>query len=307
MRYASLVTLLMVVLAASTAGLAQTATPTEGTVAGNPTLDIVATDNRLTWGDDQTLTLTLGNEGSLVRGGPERFETDVTTARNVRLDVAADRLDRELADRVTVRSGPTLVGQLGRGDAVQRSLTVSVADSVAPGTYQLPLSVRYQYTALVRYGRGDPLYTERTTTRLVRVPLVVVDAPRLVVTPAESPPLVPGDNGSVSLTVTNTGTQTATDAGLTVSADSPVYFGDPGARQTSVFVAELPAGDSQTLTIPVGTRETATATTYLLRVTALYTTPGGFERTDRGRLGLPVARPPTATLRGSAGASVRRR
>ncbi|MFC7131846.1 MULTISPECIES: COG1361 S-layer family protein [Salinibaculum] len=304
MRYAPLV--LLVATVAVGGSLAQPIPPAEGTVVGNPTLEVVATGNRLTWGDSQELALSVANAGTLLRGGPEQFESRVVTARNLRVEVATDRLDPPLTDGLVVRRGASLVGELGRGEAVPVTLSVGVTDGLRPGTYSLPLRLSYQYTAAVRYGDGDPVYTDRTRTRLVTVPVVVTDEPRLVVTPAASPPLSPGQEGTVSFALSNTGTRTASDIGLTVSADPPVHFGDDRTRRTSVFVPELAPGDSRTLTVPVATDPTATPSTYLLRVSAAYTTAGGFERTsDKLRLGLRVrANDTAATTRTDGGVSV---
>jgi hypothetical protein len=287
MRSAPLALLVVVALASSTGALAQV--ETQGTVVGNPNLEVVATENRLTWGDDQRLALAVTNAGRLQRGGPERFETRVTTARSLRVAVATDRLAEPLSEALVVRRDPAPVGELARGASAELSLAVGVADRLPPGTYDLPLDVTYRYTALVRYGTGDPLYTERTATELVSVPLVVTQQPRLAVAAVPNQTLAPGANGSVAFTLSNTGTRTAADVGVTVNADSPVYFGAPDARQTSLFVADLPPGASRTLSIPVGTRATATPATYLLGVSASYTTPEGFQRTaDDLRLGVPV-------------------
>jgi hypothetical protein len=142
---------------------------------------------------------------------------------------------------------------------------------------------------VVRYGDGDPLYTDRTTTQRVTIPLVVADRPQLAVTAPSSPQLSPGENGTLSFTLSNTGTQNATDIGLTVSADTPVHFGDARTRQISFFVPDLAPEANRTLTAPVAVQTMAMPSTYLLRISTVYTTPTGFERTsDQFRFGLEV-------------------
>jgi hypothetical protein len=287
MRFAPIVAVLVVL--ASTGVVAQTGPATRGTVVGNPTIDAVGTDARLTWGDDQQLTVTLSNDGTLLRGGPDRFESRVTTARSLRVDLATDRLDAPLSEGLRVRSGAALVGELGRGDATQVQFVVGVTDAVPPGTYELPLRLSYDYTALVQYGPGDPLYTERTVTQVLDVQVVVPEEPRLVVRPARNSSLAPGETGSYSFVVENTGSRTASNVGLTVTADPPVSLGRPDSGQTGVFVDRLAPGQTATLTIPAAVDADAPTATNLLGVTVGYTTPDGFERrNDRLRLGLAV-------------------
>lgn len=285
MRSVLVVLLLVTVFTASTTGLAQT----EGTVVGNPTIDVVATENRLTWGDQQRLTVAISNTGVLVRGGPERFESRTTTARTLRVEAATDRLDPALARGITIDGDPIVVGRLGRGESTAATLTVDVADSVPSGTYRFPVRVSYQYTSTVQFGSSEPLYTERTVSERRFVTVVVSEEPRLDVAAVSPPSLSPGESGTYAVAVSNTGSATATDVGLTVSADAPVTVGGRNSSQSSVFVDELAPGDTATRTIVVGTHPTARPTTYLLRVSAVYDTPAGFERTAESlRLGFSV-------------------
>lgn len=289
---ASLVAVLVLV-AGTTVGISQETTPEEGTVVGNPTISVAATENRVTWGADQAVRITLANDGTLIRGGPERFEDRVTTARSLSVELARDLLDDRLANRLTVRGEPVLLGQLARGEARSLELALDVRSTLAPGTYQLPLRVEFEHEGFVRYGGGDPVYNERSRSTFLRVPLVVEDRPRLAVAVADrTDPIQPGTVDTYTFTVTNTGTEAATDVGLRVEFDAPLYVESPAgiSEEASVFLERLEPGATQSVTIAVGVDSAATANDYLAELTAYYRTPEGFERTnDDLRLGVPVA------------------
>jgi len=283
----------LVLAAGTTAGFSQVATPQEGTVVGNPTVSVAATDTRVTWGDGQTVRVTLANDGTLVRGGPERFEERVTTARSLHVELARDLLDRQVANRVTVGGEPVLLGRLARGEAQSVELAVDVGATLSPGTYDLPLRVTFTHDGFVRYGDGDPVYNERSRSTVLRVPLVVADRPRIEVTVADATdPVRAGSLGNYTFTVTNTGSEAATDVGLTMDLDAPLYVESPAgtSEETAVFVGRLEPGATRSVTVSVGADSGAAATTYLAELTAYYRTPEGFERTNEDlRLGIPVA------------------
>ncbi|MFB6139852.1 MAG: COG1361 S-layer family protein [Halosimplex sp.] len=283
--------LVALVVAGTAVGVPQVATPEEGTVVGNPTIDAVATENRVTWGDHQRLLVTLGNDGTLIRGGPERFEERVTTARDLRVSVAEDLLGRPLSNRLVLRDGTRLLGRLERGAGTDLTLDLGVGRGLSPGEYQLPLRVEFDYTGSVRYGAADTEYNDRTRSLVVRVPLRVVDSPRLTVESADGARIEAGDSERYTFVVSNTGTEAATDVGLVLRVDAPLHFGGTlrDSRQTSVFVDRLEPGESRRLTVAIGAQESAAANTYLGAITAYYRTPEGFERsTDDLRLGIPV-------------------
>jgi len=284
----------LVLTAGTTAGLSQVATPQEGTVVGNPTMSVAATDTRVTWGSGQTVRVTLANDGTLVRGGPERFEDRVTTARSLRIELARDLLDQQVANRLTVGGEPLLLGRLARGEAQSIELAVDVGATLSPGTYDLPLRVTFDHDGFVRYGEGDPVYNERSRSTVVRMPLVVADRPRIEVAVADTTePLRAGSLGNYTFTVTNTGTEVATDVGLAVDLDAPLSVESPArtSEETGVFLDSLEPGATRSVTITVGADSAAAATTYLVELTASYRTPEGFERTnDDLRLGVPVVR-----------------
>jgi hypothetical protein len=281
---------LVVAGAGSVSGVAQ-----DGTVVGHPTLSVAAVGNQTTWGSGQTVTVAISNAGTLTVGGPDRFEDDVTTARNLRVEIDDERLDRQLRRNLEFQSDTRLVGELGRGEVAEVTFAVGVRDGLAPGTYELPLRVSYDYTSFVRYEDGtNPEYTERSRTGVYRVEVVVPDRPRLEVESNQETPIETGETGQYTFTVTNTGTQTTEALSLVLETDGvSAFFGSQAVSgdQVSVFVGDLEPDESETVSVTMGAYEETSTGTYLVDVTASYRTPGGFEYTvDDLRLGVSVNR-----------------
>ncbi|WP_227132787.1 COG1361 S-layer family protein [Halorubellus salinus] len=287
-------------LAASTGGVSQVEPPDEGTVLGSPSLSVAAQDNSFEWGDRRDLAVTIANAGDLVRGGPERFEDRVTTARSVEVSVATDRLPPALAGRLQVESGRVLLGELPEGGARTVNLSVGVSQSIPPGTYQLPVRISYEYTSFVRYGPNEPQYNDADREVVERVTIVVVDRPRLSLSAVQSTDVEPGTTGTFRFTVANTGTRVARDVGLTLATDgTAVGFGAESIRRSTVgvFVGDLEPGESATVTVTASAAEATAPGTYLVETTARYTTGGGFQRVQTDlRSGLRVVDPNATTL-----------
>ncbi|WP_276260161.1 COG1361 S-layer family protein [Haloglomus litoreum] len=256
---------------------------TDGTVLGSPSLSVSAADNRLGAGEERSLEVTVANAGTLVQGGPAQFEDRVTTARSVRIEVARDRLQAPLARGLHVDTGTVLLGEIPGATTRAVDLSLGVRRSVPPGTYQLPLRISYEYTSFVRYGEGAPEYNDAERTVVLRVPVVVEERPRLELTSTGSDPITPGNTGRYRFTVTNTGSERATDVGLRIRADNvAVHLGGRASagETTGVFVGDLDPGASRTVAVTLGAYESTAPGTYLLEMAAIYRTPGGFERRD---------------------------
>src|SRR6056297_1431395 len=124
----------------------------EGTVVGRPTLELAATDNRFGAGERVTLGVFVSNEGDIDRGGPAEYEQRVTTARNIRLEVDEDRMNRTLRRGIDVRTDQVFAGSVPEGVSGPFAFDLEISESLSPGTYRLPVEVTYDYTNFVRYG-----------------------------------------------------------------------------------------------------------------------------------------------------------
>ena len=287
---------LAAVLVATAGGVSQVEPPDEGTVLGSPSVTVAATDSAFEWGDRRELVVTIANAGDLIRGGPARFEERVTTARSVEISVATERLSPALEDRLDVETGRVLLGELPESTAKPVTFSLGIPQSIPPGTYQLPLRIEYEYTSFVRYGPTEPLYNDADRETIETVTFVVLDRPRLSLSGVRTTDVRPGATGTFRFTVENTGTQTARDVGLTLSTSGgAVGFGAEAFREPTlgVFVGDLEPGESATVSVTASAAPATSPGSYLVAMTASYTTVDGFEREQTDlRAGLRVAADP---------------
>jgi sialidase-1 len=200
------------VLLAVVAPVPTSAQAEAGTVVGRPQIALSAQDAELQVGERNTLAVLVANDGDVDRGGPAEFVDRVTTARNVRLSVAEDRLDEDLARAIDVRTGTVLVGSVGREVSGPHEIELDVSESLRPGTYEIPVEVTYDYTSFVEYGPAtNPVFGDATRREVVTLEVTVENRPRFAIEATDG--TVPaGETGTLSLSVTNVGGRTATSA-----------------------------------------------------------------------------------------------
>ncbi|WP_276301107.1 CARDB domain-containing protein [Halorussus lipolyticus] len=251
----------------------------EGTVVGRPNIELSATENRLGAGEQAVLDVFVSNSGDLDRGGPAQYEQRVTTARNVRLEIDETRMDDRLARNIEVETGTVFAGTVPEGVSGPFGFNVEISDSIAPGTYEIPVRVEYDYTNFVRYGpNAAPEYGDSTRTTTAYLTIVVEDRPRFEIRTQNLTRVTAGDTTTYRLNVTNTGTQPATNAQVRLSAaNSSVFFGGANDRRqrTSVFFDRLEPGQTRTFEITVGASADTAPGTYLADAVVAYENPNG--------------------------------
>lgn len=273
----------------------------EGVVVGRPEIELTATDNRLTWGE-QDLNVTLSNSGVITQGGPEPYEERVQTARNVRLEIATDRLSDRLGEAIQVESGPVLAGTVPPGTAGPYAFRLELDQSLSPGTYEIPIRITYDYTRFVEYrGADPPRYADSTRTTVTTVTVIVESRSRFEVSAESGQSITAGDIGSYRITITNTGTQTATDAVITLqSSNASLFFGGPNVSRSvrTIFVPQLRPGESYTTAIRIGALRTTTPGVYPILASVAYETPNGVPERSRDLVvGVAVGGEQTFTVR----------
>lgn len=305
MRVSSLLAVAaLVVVAVSGVGHAQT-------VVGQPSLTVSPVDDQFVWGEDGALTLSVANDGTVVAGGPAALEERVTTARNVRLRLLRDRIDGPLARAVSFEQERAVVGRLPDGDATTVGLNLSVGQAISPGVYELPLVLSYEYTTIAERVGDVRSFNDREREVVVRIPIRVLDRPRIRLTAAENQTVTAGTTTRFRVAVTNTGTEPASELGITLRTDNvTTQFGSvtDGGPATWLYIDSLDPGERRVRTIALRALPETTTGTYLVAGTARYRRPGGFEeRTDSLRFGIQItavdrsvtAGRPSATQHGS--------
>jgi hypothetical protein len=247
----------------------------ENQVIGRPDLSLSVPDNRVVPGEATTIRVLVVNDGVLVRGGPERFTTRVTTARATTLDIG----DLQGLD---IETESVAVGQVPEGVVGPVDIDVTVPEFVPPGRYELPVTVSYTYTGTVTYDEeapnDNPQFNDRSVTRRLSVPVVVEGQARFRVVGVESGVQV-GDNGTMAVSVRNVGTEPAREASVQLtSANSDLSFG--GVTTAESFVGSWAPGETKTATFPVNLVADAELRDYTLTGAVTYTDTDGIVRTS---------------------------
>jgi sialidase-1 len=294
-----LVVVCLVVVVTPLATLSAPVAAQEGTVVGRPDLSVFAPNNRIVGGGEVTVDVFVTNEGQLTRGGPGRFEEEVKTARDVRISVLTEELSDELADSVDVLSNTIPAGNLPEGVSGPFPLRLEVNESIEPGTYELPIELRYQYTSVVEYrGTDEPVYRTFSRTQEVDLTLVVRDQARFEIT-TDSRTVAAGETTVTQFTVTNVGTEAAEAAQLRLAANGSVFFGgsETASPTTRASLSTLRPDESRTVAVRVGAPTDLPPGGYPVAATVSYRTPAGVTQRSQSRpLTVPVGAEQTFSL-----------
>lgn len=249
-------------------------TGSSGQVIGSPELDVLASSPEFEPGTQAQLDLTLSNRGSIARGGPAQYESRVTTARGVVVEV------RSGSAPVEVNSGAVGVGNLPTGTAPVPPVDITVSEDAEPGTYRVPVEVSYAYTRGVNYDVYGPEYNDFTAEKTHYVTIRVRDQARFAVVDQSSTAQV-GDRGTLSVTVENVGTRAARDATVTAASRSDELTFGTGSAQSTANVGAWAPGERRTVEYTVATAEDATLRDYTLDLSVDYLDTDGIDRTSR--------------------------
>ncbi|MFC6725280.1 COG1361 S-layer family protein [Halobium palmae] len=183
--------------------------------SGSPNLTATAQGGQLVPGGETQVTVVLSNRGTVEESSNPQFNSEVTTAKGVKATLQSE------TDGITVRSATQSAGSIPDGGLAQVPFNVAVDQDLEPGTYRLPVEVKYRYTEEVDVS-GDAAnpsydYDTDTETETVYVRLTVQDRARFEVVNASTDAPV-GDSGPVSVTLENVGSETARDASVAVDA-----------------------------------------------------------------------------------------
>jgi hypothetical protein len=248
-------------------------------VIGRPDLDLSVADDRLHASERRTLELTVTNGGAVRQSGPAAFVQRVTTARNVKLDFLDERVDAP----IEVETGTIALGSVSETRPVSARITVETGADLRPGVYEIPVEVSYDYTSIVTYdatesGPENVEFSDGFRRETFDLRVVVEPEPAFEITAERSESVFVDDTGRLSFTLANTGTETARDVTVGLSAATPnLFFGPPSARtpSTSVFVESLAPGESHAVSVQVGASAEIAPGSYPIDVAVAYENPNG--------------------------------
>ncbi|WP_256544797.1 COG1361 S-layer family protein [Halobellus inordinatus] len=244
-------------------------------VTGSPDVSVQSPDNEFVPGQEASLPVYVSNEGSLQSSGPAEYVARVTTARALTLQV------RSGDTPIEVNTARYPVGNVPEGTTGPIPVSITVPEDTPPGTYRLPVRVRYSYAPKVEYGSGTdgPEYRYVDLARTLSLSVVVEDRPQFQVVNVSSTARV-GSYGPLSMTVRNTGTEAARDATLQLSSpDDEVTFGT-GAAKSEAYSGVWGPGENRTFQFRARFAPDAQQREYPLRASVSYTDPDGIQRTS---------------------------
>jgi hypothetical protein len=249
-----------------------------GAVLGSPDLSAHLADNRVTPGEDTTLGVVVVNSGTVDSGSNANaaLNSEVTTARGLTVNLNTG------GSPLTVQTPRQAVGSLPEGATDPIQYEVSIDEDASPGTYTLPVRAEYEYTSYI--SEGDGTRRENSTSESLEVRLRVVDEARFDVVAVEDDAQV-GSDGTLNVTVQNTGTEAASDAVVTVqsgSADTTFGAGDSPSQSASRYVDDWDAGENRTLSYTLRTADGADTQPYSFDLSVAFEDTDGVSREDTG-------------------------
>ncbi|MFB6361586.1 MAG: sialidase [Halobacteriales archaeon] len=213
--------------------------PAMAATEGSPELSVYLPDNRVVAGEETSLDLFVLNKRNISSGGPAPDERAVTTARNV--TVTASSGDAP----ITVKTATQPIGNVPEGRVGPVTFAISVDEDAAPGRYQVPVEISYNYTSSIDSNSRDRGYVTETIER--DVTLVVEERARFAVINA-STTAFSGETGNLRVTLENVGTETASDARVSLQSKDPALtFGGTAAATT--FAGDWEPGQTKTVTV----------------------------------------------------------
>jgi hypothetical protein len=194
---------------------------------------------------------------------------------------------------VEVRTGEQSVGTVVPDGSRQLPLRFEVAEDAEAGTYRLPVVLEYRYVGAVSVDDDDESYVTRTDGRIrTHVTVRVDESVRLGVETVSGDGLRAKEDGRVSVTVRNEGSETATDAELVLLENDQLT-----PRTNGVALGTLDRGETATASFRVGVADVGAADSYAVPVRLRYEDGNGVVRESAVRTGrVTVADAPTFAL-----------
>lgn len=216
------------------------AAPATANVTGEPEISLTVADNRVTAGETTSLEVSVVNRGEVDSGSSEgniNAERRVTAARGLTLRPRDD-------SPITVHTRERAVGNVPDGEAVPTRFEITVDEDADPGTYTIPVEVRYKYTPFISE-RQSRTQTDRVRSETRYIKVVVDEDARFEVIDVDAP--APGDSGTLDVEVVNAGSATANDAVIGVtSLAGDLAVGNDASGET--YVEEWKPGETRELT-----------------------------------------------------------
>ncbi|WP_255149973.1 COG1361 S-layer family protein [Halorarius halobius] len=247
-----------------------------GAVSGSPDLSVYATDNRVSPGESTSLQISVVNAGDIEFGSLQNptLNQEVTTARDTAVTVRSGDAP------VEVQSGTAALGSVPRG-AASTQIELSVDEGADPGTYRLPVRIRYTYTSSIS---DSGYHFEDRGGINTYLKIKVVEDAQFEVVSVDTDAAV-GGNGQVAVTLRNDGAAAAEDTTVSLASTSAdLSFGPTGTAET--FVGDWETGETRMVTVGASVAGDATVRRLPLSATVSWTDSDGDQATETQRTGV---------------------
>ena len=214
--------------------------PVLASAQGNPSISIFLPEDRVSPGEEATLSFSILNGGEISVGGGASAESRVTTARDVKLTLSPGTAP------IQVLTGTVPVGNVAEGESDPVPVKISVNENASPGTYSISVEVEYIYTSLISTGDADsPGHYQKTKTVTQNINLIIEPKPSFEIDEINLGPVLDG-YGPLNVILSNDGSESAKDAILTITSESSqlTFSGAQGSKSASAFVGDMSPGGS---------------------------------------------------------------
>jgi hypothetical protein len=181
---------------------------------------------------------------------------------------------------VTLRTGSQSIGTISPDGQGIAALELEVAENATPGTYRIPVTLEYQYVRAVSVDRDETFVTRRDVTERTYVTVRIEPAVRLGIESVRGENLHAKEDGRVTVTVRNEGSETATDAELLIEGSDQLT-----PRTNGLSLGTLAPGETATASFRVGVSETESTDTYAVPFRLRYEDSNGVVRESQIRTG----------------------
>lgn len=254
-------------------------------MTGSPELNAhIAGANEFSPGDDVFLPVVIENTGltrfKIVDSGIIGANDIPSTAKG--LTATLEGSDAP----IVIKADPQVLGDLLSGSHATAVFHIRINQDAPAGTYQLPVSLNYTYLYQQFQESNTLSYVYKDINETVYVPLKVKPELQIEVTNVSTDNLVAGNDGSVALSVKNTGYEDGRNAALLIvpSNNSPFLPADG-----SEYVGDFPRGAVVDSRFRVAVSGDALQKTYPLTVMVNYKNgEGDYVNSVAETVGVPV-------------------
>jgi len=263
-------------------------------IQGVPDLEArVVGTHELTPGTDTYLTILISNIAIM----SSELKTDNNNAFDSRIALGVRVTPHAGIAPLTVKSGAVMIGDLAQGEQGEVGVHVTIAQDAAPGVYDLPLILSYNYVgSTVEYEREvQTLYISKEIE--VAAQITIVDNVQVSLHSVSVDSLNIGHEGIITLEIENTGHGTGynTVAHYYSAENSPLAVVDGTA-----FIGIFAPGQRETLMFKLRVHRDAEANTYPGGLVLEYIDNSGIaHRTDPRMFGVQVGEKLTFEIRDS--------